>query len=63
MSILDEIRGNEALDTTITVKIGKEYKAEMVAFCEKHRISLGKAVRYGLTMVVKEVKDELDLDK
>ena len=58
MSVLDKVKGDDLLDTTVTVKINADHKEELVEFCKEHKISMGKLVRYGLDMVVSAIKKE-----
>lgn len=57
MSIIDELKGDPLLDTTVTVKINSDVKAELIEFAKKHKLSLGKMVRYGLEKVMADIKE------
>lgn len=59
MSILDKIKGSDNLDSTITVKVNSADKEELVQFCADNKISMGKLVREGLEMIIKEIKKEI----
>jgi len=56
--VIDKIRGDSNLDTTITVKINSERKRQLIRFCKKNKISLGKMIRFGLELVEKEIENE-----
>lgn len=60
MSVLDKVKGDPVLETTLTVKISKEQKRELIKFAKKHKISLGKMVRFGLDLVKEEIEKETE---
>jgi len=59
MSVLDKVKGDSNLDTTLTVKISMERKEELIEFCKANKVSMGKMVRHGLDMIEDAIKKDL----
>ena len=58
--LLESIRGDTELDTTLTVKINSDVKRNLIKFAKRHKISMGKMVRAGLKMVEVEINKEIN---
>jgi len=56
--LLEEMKGDPKLDGTITVKINKNVKDELISFASDNGLSLGKMIRKGLELVMTQVEQE-----
>jgi hypothetical protein len=61
MSLLEQLKNKDDLNGTLTIKINTDAKKELLAFCKKHKISMGKLTRKGIEMVMKELANEIQV--
>ena len=57
MSIIDELKGDETLDTSMTFKINADVKKELIATCEKYGVSVGKFIRMAIERLEQDIKN------
>jgi len=57
---LKKIRGEEALDDTLTIKISGADKEYLIQFAKENRVSMGKLVREGISLIMGVLEDELN---
>lgn len=58
MTLLDQLKGDNTLDTTLTVKIDSGQKREVQRFAKKRKVSVGKITRLALQRIMQEIIEE-----
>ena len=61
--MLEELKGNQKMDTTMAFKWSSSKKQELIDFCVEHKLSTGKVMRTGVEKILTELKDEVTVDK
>ena len=61
--MLEELKGNQKMDTTMAFKWDSSKKQELIDFCVEHKLSTGKVMRTGVEKILAELKEEVTVDK
>ena len=57
--MLEELKGNQKMDTTMAFKWDSSKKQELIDFCVTHKLSTGKVMRTGVEKLLAELKAEV----